>query len=189
MKRPTNSPWGRVHEADELIPGIWEVSTSGHGGLKLSTLRNSAVPEYMRHLNCWYEEDVEWSIVALVHPASFPDNQKSAKDTLRNWKPDYYAKFYGVDITTLEGKSYIYDECLFFQEHTHDWIGVCAYGDWHEHVPTGMVGVVAKQAGLANRGFLVTKEEYDKRGKMSFVVDLKKHKVWDFVGNETKRIR
>src|SRR5271165_6274308 len=68
---PTNSPWGKVDHTEELAPGIWSVSTPGHGGLKLSTQRNGMMPPYMKRAGGWYEEDCEWSLVALVFPEVF----------------------------------------------------------------------------------------------------------------------
>lgn len=52
---PKSSPWGAIQDKRELAPGIWQVSTAGHGGIKLSRERNAAVPAYMRAEGGWYE--------------------------------------------------------------------------------------------------------------------------------------
>ncbi len=52
---PKTSPWGVIQDKRELAPGIWQVSTASHGGIKLSRERNAAMPDYMRNEGGWYE--------------------------------------------------------------------------------------------------------------------------------------
>ena len=42
--RPTYCPWGIIQSAHEVLPGIWSVSTSSHGGLCLSAERTNHIP-------------------------------------------------------------------------------------------------------------------------------------------------
>lgn len=72
------SPWGKVESAVTL----WEdfedgryahsVTTPSHGGIKLSPLMESGMPDHLkspRHKGTgWYEEDCEWSLVFLRYP-------------------------------------------------------------------------------------------------------------------------
>lgn len=68
---PKRSPWGKVQHCNQIAEGIVSVSTASHGGLKLSIERNNQIPEGARKSSGWYEEDCEWSIVALVFPKDF----------------------------------------------------------------------------------------------------------------------
>jgi hypothetical protein len=119
---PKTSPWGAIQDKRELAPGIWMVSTAGHGGIKLSRERNAAVPDYMRVAGGWYEEDCEWSIAAVVHPIGFqrvvkiegrPDKTEFeyAMDALKNWYPDHFERFTGRPL--LPGESRNKDERQF----------------------------------------------------------------------------
>ena len=46
--RPQWSEWDAIQEAEEVLPGIWSVSTASHGGLILSGERQEAMPEALR---------------------------------------------------------------------------------------------------------------------------------------------
>lgn len=137
----------------------------------------------MRDPGGWYEEDVDWSIVAVIFPDAFSEEQRQrAMDTFRNWKPDAFERFYLEVIP--EGQSHVKDEQRFREEHKNDFIVVAAWGDWHKAVPEGMVGVFAGRGGRTARGaypkdvayFLVPEEEYDQASPFGFVVDPKRHK-------------
>lgn len=102
--QPTRSPWGLVQEAEEIAPGIWQVHTAGHGGIKLSAQRNRLVPDYLRCDRGWYEEDCDWAIVAVVFPEPFRvlkpwqvEKGKShydyAVESMQRWHPEEYARF------------------------------------------------------------------------------------------------
>lgn len=110
----THTPWGTADHVDRYQRGITWYGTPSHGGFKVCKTLNEQIPEYMRDKGGWYEEDCDWAIVATVFPAAFIGHDKDpektlqhARDTLRNWHPDAYERFYGV---TLEpGESYIRD--------------------------------------------------------------------------------
>jgi hypothetical protein len=71
--RLTWSPWGAVQTQKEIAPGIVSVSTSSHGGIFVSPeLRDRLVIQdtaYSR--DGWFEEDCDWSFVALSFPEHF----------------------------------------------------------------------------------------------------------------------
>jgi hypothetical protein len=101
---PTRSQWGAVQDAEELAPGMWQVSTASHGGIKLSRERNADVPKFMRAEGGWYEEDCQWSIVALVFPEPFQQlrpwqkpgdktHYQYAVETAQRLYPDLYRQF------------------------------------------------------------------------------------------------
>ena len=147
------------------------------------------MPEYMRSDSGWYEEDCAYVIVLVVFEAELlaSDDEVSKrliqsgehKDTFRNWHPEAYEKFYGVKLSP--GESFLNDQRLFFEEHAQDLLVVSAFGDWHERVPKGMVGVVARtggswtEKGTPERYFLVPGGEYDQCKRFAFIVDPARH--------------
>jgi len=105
-QRPYCSPWGRVQEYSEIAPGIWSVSTAGHGGLAISAERDAAMPPYLRDGRKYggpgyYEEDIEWALVALAFPEAFAEKKpwqpmapfEAAKLTVRQWFPEIWAQY------------------------------------------------------------------------------------------------
>ncbi|MCP1757790.1 DUF7007 domain-containing protein [Bradyrhizobium elkanii] len=175
---PKSSPWGAIQDKRELAPGIWQVSTAGHGGIKLSRERNAAVPAYMRAEGGWYEEDCQWSIAAVVHPIGFtrtikiegkPDRTEMeiAHETLRNWFPDWFETFCGVRIEP--GQSIVRDQQIFDRNNRSNYVVTAAWGDWAHWVPEGKVGVIAKRnSDHTEKWFLVDKAIYGQK----FVIDL-----------------
>ena len=176
------SPWGQVDHEREVAPGMTFVSTASHGGFKLDRRLNAEVPEYMRRPGGWYEEDVDWAVVAVVFPAAFSEKeQESAVHTFRNWRPDAYERFFGEEIPP--GQSHVKDERRCLEEHRDDYIGMAAYGDWKAGVPKGQVGVFAGRGGRGPDGrypkdtawFLVPEDEYRQSTPCGFVVDESRH--------------
>lgn len=87
MTRPFNAtskqtPWGHADYAKELAPGIWELSTPGHGGFYLDAEARRKVPapwikygaEWSHGWGAgWFEEDCAALAVLLTFPELFPD--------------------------------------------------------------------------------------------------------------------
>jgi len=180
------TPWGTSDSVREIAPGIKFYGTPSHGGIKLDKKLNAQVPEYMRAEDGWYEEDLDWALVALVFPDAFPEKErKAAEHTIKNWYPDIWEQFYGR--TLARGESMKRDEDLCLEEHRNDFIGVAAWGDWYEGVPDGMTLVAAVRGGRdpktgRYRGeeayFLVPDSEYDAKGSRSacgFLIDESRH--------------
>ena len=77
----TDSPWGRIDWQKEIAPGIISVSTPSHGGYWLSPDRIDAMPANLKKTDSrycpvnWYEEDCEWSRVALAFPECFTEEK------------------------------------------------------------------------------------------------------------------
>ncbi|WP_315768482.1 MULTISPECIES: DUF7007 domain-containing protein [unclassified Bradyrhizobium] len=179
---PKTSPWGAIQDKKELAPGIWQISTAGHGGIKLSRERNAAVPKYMRREGGWYEEDCEWALAAAVHPIGFQRVIKTdgkpartefemAIETFRHWHPDAYENFTGVPL--LPGESRIKDERQFALDNEGNFVVAAAWGEWASWVPEGKVGVIARRSSdKAEKWFLVDAGLYSKRTGWGFVIDL-----------------
>lgn len=169
----TRTPWGTADSSESYGRGIMRYSTPSHGGFHVSVKLNEQVPEYMRNAGGWYEEDCEWSVVGVVFFDRFPmPEHRAALETLRHWLPDAYERWTGKAI--LPGESYKRDEETFLREHAQDWLAVAAVGDWHEHVPSGMVRVTATRGGDRNstqeRFFLVPRADYEGTRDRFFVV-------------------
>lgn len=89
MSAPRHSPWGWVDHSKTLADGIVEVQTPSHGGIHLSPERVAMMPDVARRPGGWYEEDCEWSLVALRFPEAFTSKQHAlALKTARGWLPD-----------------------------------------------------------------------------------------------------
>ncbi|MDP3613702.1 MAG: hypothetical protein Q8R98_17830 [Rubrivivax sp.] len=178
--QPTSSPWGAVDHAKEYAPGIWSVSTSSHGGFRLSDARNAAVPDYWRAADGWYEEDCMWAVVCAVWPEAFTETWRQQADvSLRNWQPDGYEAFYGVVLKA--GESHKKDERAFWLQHADDYIARSAFGDQWEWVPQGFVGVCAGRgrrepcgSPVEERWFLVPEPEY-RTGPFGLVINRERH--------------
>lgn len=160
MKQIKHSPWGRVDHQRELAPGIVEVMTPSHGGIKLDRSRNAAMPEEARRSDGWYEEDVEWARVAIMFPSAFrPDQVEYAHKTTRNWAPDVYAALTGRRPTPSESRELRRRSWEALLEDA--WVARSAVGDHDASVPAGHVGVYAKRGrDGAERCFLVPREVY-----------------------------
>lgn len=177
---PKSSPWGAIQDKRELAPGIWSVSTAGHGGIKLSRERNAGIPDYMRNAGGWYEEDCEWAKVAVVYPIGFQREIKIegrptrteaeiAMDTFRNWHPDEYERFTGLKLQPGESRNR--DEQVFRETTIDSFVAAAAWGDWAHWVPSGKVGVVARrERDKEERWFLVDEALYKAR-KFGFVIE------------------
>lgn len=99
--RPQYSPWGQPDETTQVANGIWNVYTRSHGGYKLSEERVAAMPSdwLARSFNGqgqrgWFEEDVDWCLVALAFPEDWlkihgaergAELLEAAKKTFNEW--------------------------------------------------------------------------------------------------------
>lgn len=157
----TQTPWGKSQDKTKITRGINFYSCAGHGGYKVSKKLNESMPEALRNDDGWYEEDCEWSCVVVAFPQHFDEYKyKAAIATMKQWLWKRYEAHFGVELKA--GESSLKDEQLFREANKDKFQAVAAYGDWHEKVPHGMVGVCA-QRGYETKTLLVPKEEYDKR--------------------------
>jgi hypothetical protein len=176
-----STPWGRADSVTKLADGLYAVGTPSHGGLKLSASLNKKMPSRIRAAGGWYEEDIQYNWVLVTFPelveqgvvrGTLEDSHK----TLRNWCPDEYEAVFGVSLSPAESAER--QKQVFQREHGDDWVTIAAYGDWHEKVPEGMVGLCCKQAKYGRSGperyFLVPTADYHDerlRTPLGFVCD------------------
>lgn len=104
VKKGMRTPWGTADCVRQLAPGIWNVSTPSHGGIKLSKERLAKMPKSMR--KAWYEEDCDWALVyavfgddILAHctPETFEMERRNlgrVKSTIEHWNPQIAKEFY-----------------------------------------------------------------------------------------------
>jgi len=173
----TSTPWGAAQHSKKIAVGIMSYSTASHGGIHLSKKRNAMVPEYMRNINGWYEEDCEWAIPVIVFPAEFQaqlgaEIELKALDTFRNWFPAYYETYMCKKLK--EGESYIRDQELFHERNKNNYIVISA--SFHEsgHVlGTASIGGVRDFSNT--KEFLIPSKEYGARGNHGFVINPETH--------------
>jgi hypothetical protein len=183
LKVGSSSPWGKIDQIKEIAKGIIQVYTPGHGGYKVYAKLNRQIPEYMRNDNGWYEEDCEIAHVQVVFPQFFkPEHVVASKESLKNYNPDAYEKFYGIALKP--GESNTRDRKIFEKETENKLVVTSAFGDWEESVPKGMIGVYAAKGGYRGKEysetlFLVPAFEYENRSRFGFVIeDENKYPVW-----------
>ena len=92
----TPTPWGEAQESAYLAEGVVRHHTPGHGGLHLDPAQNALVHPAYRNEDGWYEEDVDWSKVAITFPTLFPLDLDGADDLLRDYQPDAYEQVNGL---------------------------------------------------------------------------------------------
>lgn len=177
-----HTPWGPSQYTDPLADGITVVSTASHGGIRLSDSRNQQVPVPLRIDSGWYEEDCEANLAIVAFPDVFSAEQvASARDQVREWFPDRFEAWTGEKVTA--DQSHVVAEREFFAAHADDLITVAAYGSWHESVPDGHVGVVARVGGRSGDGpdryFLVPSADYDVSNQLGLVIDKDRHSETD----------
>lgn len=101
-KKIINTPWGRADHVEQITEGIHRVDTPSHGGYHVDDTRRAMMPAAVRNYVSryhgqigWFEEDCEWTLVALCFPAHFPD---SALITARA----IAAKLYPAELAAIE---------------------------------------------------------------------------------------
>jgi len=181
-----HTPWGVSQGSTVYAEGVASHSTAGHGGFKLSAERNRIVHPMLRSKGGWYEEDVEWAIVAITFPDLFTAfERRCAERTVKDSWPDAWEVI--SDTILQPGQSREKDRRAFELAHAQDWIVVSAITS--KHAP-GFVETVAtpggkRGPGTEERRFLVPSDEYHV-GRFGFVIDEARHQVYggpsDFVG-------
>lgn len=189
-EQPVHSMWGPVQSAEELAPGIWSVSTAGHGGFVLSPERNAKVHPAWRSSNRQYDEDCDWAIPAYTFPEVLqapgwnPDKTpeerlENVRRKLRDQYPDQWETVTG-EACTAEN-SFKRREQAFAATNAERLVVTGAWGDWAAWVPDGMVGCLAYRGGHAARTykdeswFLVPASEYREKDQFGFVIDETRH--------------
>lgn len=99
-RKGQSCPWGIVQTFEEIAPGIVHVTTAGHGGYWLSTERRRDMPAQYRDIPTfaggdWFEEDCDWSLVALSFPEHFNAKAREAARSTVEWLDANSERFTG----------------------------------------------------------------------------------------------
>jgi len=100
MSQTIETPWGKAQCVTNITDWLIKVSTSSHGGLRVSQDYNQFIPNELRDGQGWYEEDCAWSIVVtflekfiLVDCWDYHSMKtilhKDHIETFKRWYPDY----------------------------------------------------------------------------------------------------
>lgn len=153
----TRTPWGTSDHQKSYARGITFYGTPRHGGFRVSDGRLAEMPEALRNFKStrpgWYEEDVEWCIVACAFPQFFAKEVDHARQTMRDYYPDTYEAWTGETIPVEQSR--VKRERADAAKHANDWVAISAFGDWHEKVPAGMVGVCCTKGAQRKTGRMV----------------------------------
>jgi hypothetical protein len=102
ITRGMPTPWGEAQTKKELAPGVFLVTTAGHGGILIGKRRaKELLSERASKIGMpWgsflaYEEDCDVSAVFYEHPeyCTLMDAKASkeyAENSLQRWYPEYF---------------------------------------------------------------------------------------------------
>ena len=172
---PKGTPWGTADSVIKVAEGIYRIYTPSHGGYWLSDERHAVVLAAFGIQSTfaggqWYEEDCDWSLVAIAFPEHFDKHLDAARAMLRSTRPEVYERFYCVVIPP--GESYEKDRRAFMEKHREDFVVVSAHcNSDFQPVPYGFVLCHARIGGTGSKGrFLVRKDRYKARSKFGYVI-------------------
>lgn len=100
---PTSTPWGHADSRDCLAPGLWTVSTPGHGGYWMSPARadhfRATFPTFDGYAPLpWLEEDLDCcAAVVLFAPELRHESVFYAVEAVTSYKSTPRGEDYGTD--------------------------------------------------------------------------------------------
>ncbi|AQT06641.1 DUF7007 domain-containing protein [Acetobacter persici] len=168
-----DTPWGQPDhvtvfrvDPESGAPDIMSVSTPGHGGFVLTGKAQKGMPSCLRLGSGdtgFYEEDSDWTRVALAHPKFFtPGALAKAEEVLRHWEPQAWEQFYGRQLEP--GQSNVNDRANFLAAHENDLIVVSARlvpGDEANILVTAVPGENRNLMGTdREKQFIIPYDEY-----------------------------
>lgn len=133
-----SSPWGKVQDSEMLTPFLGNVSTAGHGGLKVSPEYNKKIPSIFRKQNGWYEEDCAWAIpmyflmqdIALealpgkIDYLAKTEREGIALKTLKQWYWKEYEQHF--DVILDESESNLKADYIWVSQNALKWQVICS---------------------------------------------------------------
>jgi hypothetical protein len=152
----SRTPWGQAQHVSYPADGIAFASCAGHGGFKLSSERNRAVPPALRNISGWYEEDAEANVVGFIHPEAFPHYldgdhdaiRADAEQRLRHWFPASYEKATGETIPF--GESPEKDRKTYLTENAGGWVLSGSHHETPEGIRYREISQVMTDGSFAN---------------------------------------
>jgi hypothetical protein len=117
---PSQTPWGPVQQREQIAPGIWSVSTAGHGGIWIAPELRPLAPDWLLagtgySGEGWFEEDCDWALACAAFPSMFPARDcYFALKTLES-PSDYLAerraRYFQTELSkTLRQRAALHDE-------------------------------------------------------------------------------
>ncbi|NJR80717.1 DUF7007 domain-containing protein [Sphingomonas corticis] len=158
--RPETTPWDAPDRAEQVLPGIWRVSTPSHGGYVLSDERQAAMPEALRRDDPFYEEDVDYALVLYGFASEFRRlpvpgialQVENARRSVRCWHPDRWTALIGEEVSIDD--SHVVRRRAAYQAIIGQYESVAASGSWADWVPDGKVGCTFRRVtGVDALGF------------------------------------
>ena len=192
---PTSSPWGAIADANEIAPGILWFSTAARSGYRLSAKRQRALPQSLRTEDGWYEDSSEWAAVAVVFDRIFDlmpagdagdcSLYQTAKETLRNWRPEEYESWFQTTMDEAEIDALAVTQ--FHRLHADRWIVLDGFDDRAPFVGGGCLHARARLGGDPpfgaasgrplgpSRWFLLDAAEFTHGRGKPFLIDPERH--------------
>lgn len=89
------TPWGDPQHETYIARGITHYITAGHGGYKLSKIRNRTIKKKLPNFipyggECWYEEDLDFALVIVCFPQFFTTEAYQDALTIFNHNTEYF---------------------------------------------------------------------------------------------------
>lgn len=180
---PFSTPWGPVQTFTKLADNIFQVSTAGHGGIKMVGPAQRSMPAHLKLKGGWYEEDSEATRVVLAHPELFSSLAYSAaEEGLRHMEPEIWEQHFGLKLGPQDSRKL--GEIAFTEENKDNWVVISALTDAEDK---SKVNVIAAKGGIRSTWehdveeakFVVDADEYSQRGRFGFVIDESRHQRQD----------
>lgn len=178
-REPSWTPWGGSQLTTIYGEGVVKHMAAHDGGFQISPERNAKVLPSLRKNSGWYEEALEWSILAISFPELFTTSERSnADDTIRDIWPQIWEEIHGR--IPVAGESWAEGRANFERCHAQEFVVIAAVrSDFH----FGMTEVVASMGGRRTRDhekrrFLVPCDEYARRGRHGFVIVVERHQAY-----------
>lgn len=160
----SRTPWGPAQREERVADGIVFVPTGGHGGYKLSELRNKAIPAPYRNRSGWYDEDDDRRVVELVHfdAVARPDADRTRAERLaaidksiRDQRPTQWEKVNGRILEP--GESYGKDVQTWSADNADEYVVIA-----QKTIEDGLLLVTAKRESTGDTDrFILTRAERD----------------------------
>jgi len=175
-----HSPWGRIQSVTKLGEGIFQVSTAGHGGMKVMGAAQRGMPAHLKLAGGWYEEDIDWARVALAYPDRFTSYDYAvAEKSIRNFSPDVWEANFGLRLAPEDSRQR--GQEAFNKASRDRYVVISALAD---DTDPGLVNVYATIGGrrtqfggpeVPEERFVVPADEYSRRSPFGFVIDEARH--------------
>jgi hypothetical protein len=179
------TPWGPAQTKEEIAPGIIKVTTASHGGILLDEARQAEFKKVFPSFCPFccegaFEEDCDWSMVALAFPQFFPNDQEAAKLTVINQYPTQYEYHFKTTVTAKQSRQRAEEK--FYHENIGAWIVCTAWGDWYNSPEYGQISkgfclVCARrllneegERGNEEKFYILSTAEYNASRENSFVI-------------------